>query len=423
MPLSIPKQARASALVLTGTMSLALLATGCSSSPSQAAGPGAMPPPVVEVTKVAKEQVKIFNEWVATIDGNVNAQIQPQVMGYLVRQNYNEGSYVRKGDVLFEIDPRPFEAVVEQVRGQLVQAESAVVQAESSVVQSESQVAQAEAQAAKAQLDVKRDTPLAAARAIPQSQLDTEIQALAAAEAAVKAARASVGTAKAGVKVANAQVVAAKASLSQADLNLSFTKVRSLIDGVAGVAQTQIGNLVKTDTTLTTVSQVNPIRVYFPLGDKEYLALSRKGGALTSTPLELVLTDGSTFAHKGRVAFVDRNVDPATGAIRVAANFQNPGNILRPGQFGRVRAMTAVDQEALLVPQRSVMELQGKFQVAVVAAGNKIEIRPVTVGALEGSRYVISSGLREGETIVVEGLARAQHGAPVSPKPVAAQKQ
>ncbi|MBS1835731.1 MAG: efflux RND transporter periplasmic adaptor subunit [Acidobacteria bacterium] len=406
---------------------LVLTTTGCGSA-SQAAGPGggaAMPPPLVDVAPVVKEPVRLFSEWVATIDGSVNAQIQPQVMGYLVRQNYTEGAAVRKGDVLFEIDPRPFQAIVDQAKGQVAQAESGVAQAESTVRQAESQVAQAEAQSAKAALDVKRDTPLAAAHAIPQSQLDTEVQALAAADAGVKAARANVGTAQAAVKSANAQVVAARASLAQAELNLSFTHVRSLVDGVAGVAQTQIGNLVKTDTVLTTVSQVNPIRVYFPISEKEYLALVRKGGSLTAQgggpALELVLTDGTVFPHKGRLTFVDRQVDPATGTIRVAANFDNPGNVLRPGAFGRIRALTAVDQDALLVPQRAVIELQGKFQLAVVGADNKVQLRNVTLGPEQGSRYIVQSGVREGEKIVVEGLARAQNGAQVTPQPAKAE--
>lgn len=408
-----PLAYRRSALIFAVAASLAVASCG---GPNSQAAPGAMPPPMVEVLPVAKEKVSLYNEWVATLDGNVNAQIQPQVMGYLVRQLYTEGAAVRKGDVLFEIDARPFTAVVDQVRGQLAQAESAVVQAESQVAQNESQVAQAEAQAAKAALDVKRDTPLAAARAIPQSQLETDIQALKAAEATVRAARASVATAQAGVKVAQAQVVAAKAALAQAELNLSFTKVRSLVDGVAGVAQTQIGNLVKTDTTLTTVSQVNPIRVYFPLSEKEYLGLGQNGGLLARTGLELLLTDGSVFPHKGRMHFVDRNVDPATGAIRVAAQFENPGNVLRPGQFGRVRALAVNEQDALLIPQRAVMEMQGKFQVAVVGAGNKVQVRSVTLGPTQGSRYVVTAGLREGESVVVEGLARVQDGAVVNPK-------
>lgn len=395
--------------------------TGCESKSASAANGPAPPPPEVEVIQVAQEPVEIFSDWVATIDGSVNAQIQPQVTGYVVRQNYKEGAFVRKGDILFEIDPRPFQAVVDQAKGQVAQAESQVVQAESQVIQAQSEEAQAVAQRAKAELDVKRDTPLAKARAIAQSQLDTESQALIAAEAAVKAAQANIATSQAGVKTAHAAVLAAKAALSQAELNLGFTEVRSLIDGVAGVAQMQIGNLVQTDTVLTTVSQVDPIRVYFPISEKEYLGLAMKSkGSLLNDPsgpgLELILTNGATYSHKGRITFVDREVNADTGTIRVAAAFPNPGNILRPGQFGRIRALTSRKADALLIPQRAVTEIQGKYQVAVVGDGNKVQLRTVVLGPALGTRYVVDDGLGAGDRVVVEGLARAADGAPVTPK-------
>ncbi len=401
-----------------------LLQWGCSSKADTSAAMGAPPPPTVEVAQVAQENVRIFSEWVATIDGSVNAQIQPQVSGYLVRQNYAEGSYVRKGDVLFEIDPRPFQALVDQARGQLAQAEGQVVQAQSKVAQAEGQLAQARAQLGKAQIDVKRDTPLAKARAIAQSQLDSETQALAAAEANVEASKANVAASQADVKSAQAAVVASRANLAQTELNLGFTHVRSLIDGIAGLAQTQIGNLVKTDTVLTTVSQLDPIRVYFPISEKEYLELAGKGKAGTSgdllhqaqPSLELILTNGSTYAHKGRVIFADRSVDPQTGTIRLAAAFPNPGNLLRPGQFGRIRALTGENADALLVPQRAVTELQGKYQVAVVGAGNKVQIRAVVLGPTHESRYVVREGLKAGERVVVEGLAKAMDGSVVVPQ-------
>lgn len=402
----------------------ALLLADCASKPASA-DTTPPPPPEVEVMPVAQENVKIFSEWVATIDGNVNAQIQPQVTGYVIRQDYEEGAFVRKGQVLFEIDPRPLQAIVDQARGQVAQAESQVAQAQSQVIQAESQEAQAVAQMGKAELDVKRDTPLAKARAIAQSQLDSEAQALAAAEAGVKASRAMVVTSRAGIKTAEAAVVAAKANLSQAELNLSFTQVRSLVDGIAGIAQTQIGNLVKVDTVLTTVSQVDPVRVYFPISEREYLALALKAntganvallnGAQTPS-LELILTNGETYSHKGRIIFVDRQVDPETGTIRVAASFPNPGNILRPGQFGRIRTLTSQRNGALLVPQRAVTELQGKYQVAVVAAGNKVQLRNISLGPAEGPRYVVDSGLSAGEYVVVEGLAKAMDGSTVTPK-------
>jgi RND family efflux transporter MFP subunit len=408
-----------------------LISASCGAKPA-AAGPPAYPPAAVDVTPVAEENVQIHSEWVATLDGSVNAQIQPQVTGYVVQQHYQEGSFVRKGQVLFGIDPRPLQAIVDQAKAQVAQAESQVVQAESQVIQAESQVAQTTAQLGKAQLDVKRDTPLAKARAIAQGQIETEIQALAAAEAAVKVSQANVATGRAGVKTALAAVGAAKANLAQAELNLQFTQVRSLVDGLAGMAQTQIGNLVKTDTVLTTVSQVDPVRVYFPISEREYLNLAgmKNPGAvgnLLHSPqaqaLELILTNGQTYPHKGRILFADRQVDAQTGTIRIAAAFPNPGNVLRPGQFGRVRALTAETTAALLIPQRAVTELQGKYQVAVVDAANKVQLRTVTLGPAMRARYVVTSGLKAGERVVVEGLAKAMDGSTVAPTTVRVQEQ
>lgn len=381
-----------------------------------------MPPPEVEVAAVVQEDVDVFSDWIATIDGSVNAQIQPQVSGYVVRQNYGEGAFVQKGQVLFEIDARPFQAVLDQMKGQLAQAEGQLAQAESQVHQAESQEAQTAAQLGKAELDVKRDEPLAKAHAIAQSQFDTEVQALAAAQAGVKAARANIATSQAGVKGAAAGVVTARANVAQAELNVNFTQVRSLISGVAGIAQIQIGNLVKTDTVLTTVSQVNPIRVYFPISEKEYLGWSLNNAGKSSLlnsrapTLELRLTDGSTFPHKGNVIFVNREIDAASGTIRVAAAFPNPGNILRPGQFGRVRALTSQRKSALLIPQRAVTEMQGKFQVAVVGPDNKVKIRQITIGPSMDTRYIVDSGISAGDRVVVEGLARAADGGAVTPK-------
>jgi membrane fusion protein (multidrug efflux system) len=414
-------------LLLGVVSSLCIFTLTSCGGKSSAAGPPAFPPAEVDVMPVAQEDVQIFSEWVATLDGSVNAQIQPQVTGYVVRQNYQEGTFVSKGQTLFEIDPRPLQAAVDMAKAQLTQAESQVSQAESQVIQAESQVAQAKAQLGKAQLDVNRDTPLAKARAIAQSQLETELQALAAAEAAVKAAEANVATGQAGVKTARAAVGAAQANLRQAELNLGFTQVRSLVDGIAGIAQTQIGNLVKTDTVLTTVSQLDPVRVYFPISEKEYLALAgmkNRGepGNLLNNPkaqaLELILTDGQTFPHKGRIIFADRQVDSQTGTIRIAAAFPNPGNVLRPGQFGRIRALTSEKTAALLIPQRAVTELQGKYQVAVVDPANKVQLRTVTLGPVIQSRYVVETGLKAGERVVVEGLAKATDGSTVVPKAV-----
>ena len=280
----------------------------------------------VTVVKAAQSDVPITGEWVGTLDGYVNAQIQPQANGYLIRQDYREGSEVQEGQVLFEIDPRPFEAALEQAQGQL---------------------GQAQAQLALAQINVNRDTPLAEAHAIAKSQLDNEIQQKAQAEAAVKTAEAAVAT---------------------ANLNLGFTKVRSLITGVAGQATTQVGNLVSTQSVLTSVSQLNPIKVYFSISDSEYLALTKQAGTggsdllhgASKIPLTLTLSNGEVYPQKGHVVFVDRQLNSQTGAIRIAAAFPNPGNILRPGQFGRVKAATEVLHNAILVPQAAVNEFQGR---------------------------------------------------------------
>lgn len=371
-----------------------------------------MSPPDVDFEEIAQKDVSVHSEWVATIDGSVNAQIQPQVTGYLIKQNYREGMPVRKGDVLFEIDPRPFQAALDQAHGQLAQVQS-------QVLQSESQVIQAQANLGKAELDVKRDTPLVEARAIPQSQLDTEIQAKAASEAAYQASKAAVENSKAAVK-------SARAAVATAELNLGFTKVLSLVDGVAGIAQIQIGNLVTPGSVLTTVSQVNPVRVYFPISESEYLNIADKikpgavGDLLRDTravPLELILTNGSVYPHKGRVIFADRQVDAQTGTIRIAGAFPNPGNILRPGQFGRIRALTSVRKSALLVPQRAVTDMQGQQQVAVIGANNKVSIRNVTLGQQYETYWVVEKGLKEGERVVTEGIAKAQDGGTVTPKP------
>jgi membrane fusion protein (multidrug efflux system) len=353
---------------------------GCNSSKAASA----TPPPVVEVVQVLQQDVAIPSEWVATLDGNVNAEIQPRVAGYLIKQNYKEGSMVRKGQVLFEIDPRPFQAALDQARAQQ---------------------AQAEAQLGKAKLDVQRDTPLAQARAIAQSQLDNEIQAQLGAMAAVQAARANV---------------------DQAALNLEFTKVTSLVDGVAGIAQVQIGNLVSPGSVLTAVSQLDPIKAYFTVSEQQYIDFHRRypteqsvAEARRKAQLELILGDGTTYEHKGSISFADREVNPGTGAIRIAGLFPNPGNLLRPGGFGRIRTSVKSQAGALLVPQRAVTELQGGYQVAVVA-GNKVSIRPVTVGERIGSMWIVD-GVKPGEYVVVEGLTKVRDGIQVNSKPAGVQ--
>src|SRR5713226_9686684 len=336
------------------------------------------PPPAVEVVTVVQQDTPIYSEWVATLDGYVNAQIQPRVPGYIIRQNYKEGSVVRKGDVLFQIDPRPFKAALDQAKGQL---------------------AQAEAQLGKASLDVQRDTPLAQARAIAQSQLDTEIQAKLGAQALVQAA---------------------KANVEQAQLNLEWTQVTSLINGIAGIAQVQIGNLVGPSSVLTSVSQVDPIKTYFTVSEQEFTDFHRRFPTQESVeeqrrriPLQLLLADGTAYERTGTIYFADREINPATGAIRIAGVFPNPNNLLRPGEYGRVRASVKTQNGALLVPQRAVIELQGSYQVAVVGADDKVSIRPVTVGERVGKLWIITEGLKAGERVVIEGLMKVRDGAPV----------
>lgn len=359
-------------------MGLLVSSLGCSKENVRAE----TPPPEVEVAAVQQQDVPLYTECISTLDGYVNAQIQPQVTGYLLKQNYREGTAVHKGDVLFEIDPRPFEAALAQAQGQL---------------------AEAQAQLGKTKLDVARDTPLAKESAIPQAQLDNDIQANQAAEAMVAAA--------------NAQV-------DQANLNLSFTKVRSLIDGIAGLAKAQIGDLVGPTSVLTTVSEVDPIKAYFALSEQEYLKFASRISEVAQGKrqvsgkkvLELILSDGSVYPEKGWVVLADRQVDVKTGTIRMAGAFDNPGGILRPGMFGRVRAATGVAKGALLVPQRAVIETQGSYSVVVVGADNKASVRPVKTGERVGPMWVITDGLQPGEQVIAEGMQKAKEGAPVQPK-------
>jgi membrane fusion protein (multidrug efflux system) len=337
------------------------------------------------VAEVVQRDTPIYSEWVGILDGYVNAQIQPHVSGYIVRQNYKEGSVVKRGEVLFEIDPRPFQAALDQAKAQL---------------------AQAEAQLGKASLDVERDTPLAQERAIARSQLDTEIQAQLAAQATVQAARANV---------------------AQAELNIEWTKVTSLISGIAGIAQVQIGNLVGPSSVLTSVSQTDPIKVYFTVSEQQFMDFHRRFPTEASVeeqrkriPLQLILSDGSIYDRSGTIYFADREVNPATGAIRIAGVFPNPNNLLRPGNYGRVRASVRTQNGALLVPQKAVSELQGSRQVAVVTSENKVSIRVVTVGDQVGDSWIVTGGVKPGERVVVEGLQKLRDGAPVNVVPTAA---
>src|SRR6202048_3857949 len=358
---------------------LTLAMTGCGRN--QAAAPP--PPPEVRVAPVVQQDVPVYSEWVATLDGYVNAQVRPQVSGYIIKQNYTEGSVVRKGQVLFEIDPRPFKAALDRAKGDL---------------------AQAQAQLGKSTLDVERDTPLAEARAIAKSQLDNEIQAKLGSQASVESN---------------------KAAVEQAELNLEWTKVTSLLDGIAGIAQVQIGNLVGPNSILTSVSQVDPIKAYFPISEQAYVLAQKQssGGSnkhaigFFGNSLALTLTDGSIYPHKGKSLLADRQVDPSTGTIRIVAAFPNPGNILRPGQYGRVRVETSMKKGALLLPQSAVAESQGSHQVAVVGSDYRVSMRAVKPGETVGTMWVIDEGLKPGEQVVVEGLQNLREGTLVTSKP------
>jgi len=354
---------------------LLLFSEACENK-SVSAAPGA--PPTVQVVEVAQRDVPVYHEWIATLDGYVNAVIQPQVSGYLVQQNYREGALVHKNDVLFKIDPRPFQAILDQAKAQL---------------------AQAEAQLGKTQLDVQRDTPLAREKAIAQSQLDNDIQANLAAKATVQAD---------------------KAAVEQAEINLEFTNVRSLVNGVAGIATGQVGNLVGPQTVLTTVSQLDPIKVYFVASEQQYLAFVQRNPTVASREkaerdlvLDLVLSDGTTYPRKGKFFAADRHVDAQTGAIRLAGLFPNPDSVLRPGQYGRVRFISYIRPAALLVPQKAVTELQGMYHIAVVGSDGKVSIRTVQVGERTGPMWIIEQGVKPGERVVVEGVQKVRDGMPV----------
>jgi RND family efflux transporter MFP subunit len=360
------------------SLAIAVHCAGCAQKKSSTAGA-----PQVQVARVVQRDISIHSEWVATLDGYVNAQIQPQVSGYLIKQDYQEGSVVRKDDVLFEIDARPFQAALDQAKAQL---------------------AQAEAQLGNATLNVVRDIPEAEANAIARSQMESDTQTQLAAKATVAANRAAV---------------------EQAALNLSFTKVRSLIGGIAGIAQVQVGNLVTPSTVLTGVSQVDPIKTYFPISGEEYLRIADKihpdtVNLLSSAapiPLQLILSNGRTYDRSGSILFADRQVDPQTGTIRVAGAFANPGNILRPGQYAKVRAVTQILKGALLIPQRAVSQLQGSAQVAVVGTDNKVTIRSVQTGERVDTLWVITSGLTAGDRVVAEGAQKVKDGGTVTPAP------
>ncbi|HEY7303163.1 MAG TPA: efflux RND transporter periplasmic adaptor subunit [Bryobacteraceae bacterium] len=399
----------------------AALTTASCTKATSAAGPP--PPPDIQVAAVEQRDVPIYHEWIGTLDGLVNAAIRAQVTGYLLAQRYSEGSFVKKGQLLFEIDPRPFQAGVDQARGQLAQANGQLAQAKAQFLQSQAQLASAEANQHRTQLDEERYIPLAKQQAITQQDLDNATQNNLASKAQVEAAKAQVETAKAQIQASSAAVEAAKAALETAQVNLGFTRLTSPIDGVAGVAQTQVGNLVSpAANAVTTVSTLDPIKVNFTVSEQEYLNFTRRDTPMKQLELELILGDGGVYPHRGKFAFADREVNQGTGAIQLTGLFPNPGNVLRPGQYGKVRASVGSIQGALLIPQRAVSELQGNYQVATVDNNDKVSVEAVKVGDRIGSMWVISDGLKPGQRVVAEGVQKVMPGMQVNPKPFNEQK-
>jgi membrane fusion protein (multidrug efflux system) len=362
--------------------------------------------PVVQVAAVEEKDVPVYGEWIGTLAGQVNADVKAQVTGYLLKRNYEEGAHVRKGQLLFEIDPRPLQAALDQAKGQLDQAQA-------QLIQDEAQLATAEANQLKSQLDFEKYAPLAKVDAVSQQDLDNANQTNLANKAQVKVAEAAIAS-------AHAQIHASQAAVETAAINLNFTRIASPIDGIAGIAQAQVGDLVSTSSgVLTTVSTVDPIRDYFSVGEQEYLALQKRFSGLAKDhwKLQLILADGSTYSHEGEFYFADRQVNQNTGAIQLAALFPNPGNVLRPGQYGKVRAVVRTQQNALLIPQAAVTEQQGNYQVAVVDKSGRVAMSSVRVGERAGTMWVIQDGLKPGDQVVVEGQQNLRPGTKVQTKP------
>lgn len=376
-----------SCLLIGLSMVLAFAVCGCSKQ--QHAGQA---PPVVEYVTVQQQDVPIITEWVGTMDGYVNAVIKPQVSGYLTRQLYREGQLVKKGQALFEIDPRTFQAAFDQAVGSLEQAKGNLASQEATYI--------------TAKADLERVRPLAKRNAVSKKDLDDAVGKEASSKASVESAKAAIASAAAAVE--------------KAKLDLDFTRITSPVEGIAGIAKAQLGNLVSPSmqNELTTVSTVDPIKVYINVSEQEHLrAQKMTDGAIEKVPLQLILADGSVYSRTGKFVLADRQIDPGTGTLKVGALFPNPNGLLRPGQFGRLRATIMIRKGALLVPQRAVTEMQGKYLVAVVTSDNKADVRTVKVGERFGSDWIIEEGIKLGEKVVVEGVQKARPGSPVDPKP------
>ncbi len=421
------------------------LCTGCRDAPKASARPA----PTVQVEAVTEKDVPIHAEWVGTLVGYITAQIHSRVTGYLISQNYKEGSLVKTGDLLFQVDPRPFQAAVDQqaakvrlsesqvtqTRSQVTASQAQVLQAKATVAQAEADIKRAEANQRKTELDVSRYTPLAERGSVSQQELDDAVQnnqanlaSVAAANANLQNAQANVARAQAAlekaqadVETAQADVAAQRAALADAQLNLGYTKVISPIDGIAGFRVANIGDLVGPPSTavLTTVSQVEPIFAEFPISEQLATRIFRRWETDPTAPrsvdLELILADGSTYPKRGKAEILDRQVGVTTGTVMARGTFQNPGNVLRPGQYAKIRAIVEQRKNALLVPQRAVRELQSVREVVVVGPDDTAEMRTVTVGERIGSLWIIDKGLKPGERVIVEGADKVRAGEKVKP--------
>jgi membrane fusion protein, multidrug efflux system len=371
-----PQRERAARTVTAALITAcALAAAGCGKKAESTA-----PPPAVMVADVAQRDVPVYGEWVGTADGFINAQILAKVQGYLISRPYQEGSLVKSGDVLFQLDPRQYQAALDQAKADL---------------------AQAQANQVRSQQNVDRYRPLVAKGAVSKKELDDAIQQTRAYAATADAARAGIENAK---------------------LNLDWTTVRSPIDGIAGIAQAQIGDLIAPTTLMTTVSQVDPIKVYFPISEQEYLRFSARNdpndpNPERRVPLELILANESVYEHPGKVSAINRQVEVQTGSIQIQALFPNPYNRLRPGGYAKVRAVTDLRKGAAVVPQRAVQEVQGSYQVVSVNADDTVAFRTVTVGPKTGSDWVIDKGVKPGDRVVAEGTQRLRDGMKVVPRP------
>lgn len=353
---------------------LTVMVAVCAGCATKAEKPAA-PPPEVTVTPVIQKDVPIRQQWVGTMVGNIDADIRPKVEGFLLTRLYTEGSLVKKGQEMFELDQRQAQAAVDQAQGRLERARAALTQA---------------------QIDVRRYTPLVAQKAVSQAELDK---------------------ATSMEKAATAEVEADQAALDNTKLDLGWTAVTSPISGIAGVAKVGIGDLMNPNTVMTTVSSVDPIYVDISIAEQDYLRFKREKPEVAGRSLELILGDGTVFPRRGRPLFVNREVDSRTGTIQVRCEFPNPGNVLRPGQYGRIQAVTELRKDALLVPQQSVSELQGVYQVAVVSDSAVVTIKNIDLGPQIGDMWVVESGLQAGDKVVVDGLQRIKNGMTVAPSP------